>query len=176
MAVVGQTMVRTSPFNLPDGWVVEEVLRRCGGSADKYYYEPGTGRKFRSLIAVERHLAEQTENAPLSMGLAEHTENAPQPMALAEFNENVPLSMAFKLGNHIKNPSSSKKNISRDKVQSSTFTSPPVKINWVLASPGGDSWNPFIGETLVPESVKQQWAQRFMLYINNCNHDAPNSG
>lgn len=28
----------------------------------QYYYEPGSGRKFRSLISVQRHLMEEARN------------------------------------------------------------------------------------------------------------------
>lgn len=56
----------------------------------QYYYEPGTGRKFRSLLSVQRHLAEQNENNTLSQTLAE----------LKEYN--TPLSKAFKTGSNVK--------------------------------------------------------------------------
>ncbi|BFG34212.1 hypothetical protein CerSpe_204860 [Prunus speciosa] len=56
-------MVTTSPFKLPDGWSVEEKRRplsnSCNpGQIDRYYYEPDTGLKFRSLAAVQRYLTE----------------------------------------------------------------------------------------------------------------------
>lgn len=162
MAIVpAKNTTFNSPYKLPDGWVVEEVPRNRGGCIDKYYYEPGTGRKFRSLLSVDRHLAELNENTTLSEALAE----------LREYN--MPLSKAFKIGSHVKNSSSWKTNIPREKVQSSTFNTPPMKINWVIASPGGDSWNPFIGGSLVPESVKQQWSKRFMLSVNDGKYEAP---
>ncbi|KAK6163216.1 hypothetical protein DH2020_000080 [Rehmannia glutinosa] len=141
----------TAPFVLPDGWIVEEVPRRYDRWTSKYYYEPGTGRKFRSLVAVERHLAELEENAPLSK-------------ALEEIQENKPLSKVFKLENLTKN---SKKNNCQENTQASSFIGPPMKVNWVLASPQGDAWNPFISETLVPDAVKEQWNKRFMLFMND---------
>ncbi|KAK1373684.1 hypothetical protein POM88_029877 [Heracleum sosnowskyi] len=143
----------SSPYRLPEGWVVEEVPRNTrgrGGYVDKYYYEPGTGRKFRSLSSVDRHLADRNEHTMLSETLTE----------LREYN--MPMSKAFKIGSHVKSSNSLwKNNIQRDRVQSATFSSPPLKINWVIAGPGGDSWNPFIGGSLVPESVKQQWLAGF---------------
>ncbi|XP_028057904.1 methyl-CpG-binding domain-containing protein 7-like isoform X3 [Camellia sinensis] len=151
LAVVAPTTAAaTSPFILPDGWVVEEVPRSRNGKTDKYYYEPGTGRQFRSLVAVERYLEE--------MG-----------------DENAPLSHVFKLGCHVKN-SGPRKKICREEVKTSTFDSdiPPAKVNWVLADSGGDTWNAFMGESVVPESVTQQWANRFMLSINDNNFAAPN--
>lgn len=54
----------------------------------QYYYEPETGHKFRSLVAVKRFLAEQDEN-----------ENAPLSKTLEEIMENKPLAKVFKLEN-----------------------------------------------------------------------------
>ncbi|KAL8145445.1 hypothetical protein AgCh_003565 [Apium graveolens] len=55
---------------------------------EHYYHEPGTGRKFGSLLSVQRYLAEQNENDTLSETLAE----------LKEYN--MPLSRAFKIGSN----------------------------------------------------------------------------
>ncbi|XP_054813054.1 methyl-CpG-binding domain-containing protein 7 isoform X2 [Prosopis cineraria] len=53
-----------APFRLPDDWIVEERPRSSCTSTrrhvDRYYYEPGTGRKFRSLVSVQKHLMEGT--------------------------------------------------------------------------------------------------------------------
>ncbi|CAN1846997.1 Methyl-CpG-binding domain-containing protein 7 [Linum perenne] len=50
-------------FQLPEGWIVQKRRRRLpsfGGSPvfDKYYIEPHTGRRFRSLPDVHRYLKE----------------------------------------------------------------------------------------------------------------------
>jgi hypothetical protein len=48
-------------LDLPEGWRVEEVVRKGGrtkGHADQYWYSP-EGVKFRSRIAVLKHLAQQ---------------------------------------------------------------------------------------------------------------------
>ncbi|KAL0436547.1 UNVERIFIED_CONTAM: Methyl-CpG-binding domain-containing protein 7 [Sesamum radiatum] len=157
-----QRAAPAAPFVLPDGWIVEEVPRKYDHWTDKYYYEPHTGQKFRSLVAVERYLTELEENEPLSK-------------ALEEIKENKPLSKIFKLENHAKHSSPRKKNISRENTQASSFVSPPLKVNWVLASPRGDAWNPFISEALVPDSVKQQWSNRFMLFMNDGSCDLQSS-
>ncbi|XP_074354549.1 methyl-CpG-binding domain-containing protein 7-like [Apium graveolens] len=164
MAIVpSRNIPFSSPHRLPEGWVVEEVPRNTrGGYVDKYYYEPGTGRKFRSLSSVDRHLADRNE----------HTMFSDTSTELREYN--MPLSKAYKIGSHVKSSNSFwRNNIPREKAQSATFSSPPLKINWVIASPGGDSWNPFIGGSLVPESVKQQWCRRFMV-SNDGRYIAPN--
>ncbi|GFP82355.1 methyl-cpg-binding domain-containing protein 7 [Phtheirospermum japonicum] len=143
-------------FNLPDGWIVEEVPRRYNGWADKYYYEPETGRKFRSLVAVERHLAELDENAPLAK-------------TLEEIKENKPLSKVFKLESLAKVSENYKKKVSEENAhaQASSFIGPPMKVKWVLASPQGDAWNAYVADTLIPEVVKQQWAKRFKHFMND---------
>nr|XP_027087704.1 methyl-CpG-binding domain-containing protein 7-like isoform X1 [Coffea arabica] len=152
-----------SPYDLPDGWVVEEVPRKNDSRTDKYYYEPGSGRKFRSFIGAKRYIAELKEDIPLSAALAE----------IKEMNR--PLSKAFKLGRLVKNSISRKKQCARSKTQTSSCVSVPVKVNWVLASPQGDVWNPFIFNIKIPVSVKQQWNERFRLALNVENHSTPNS-
>lgn len=159
--VTSPTFQSTSPFTLPDGWIVEEVPRKSGDHIDRYYYEPGTGQKFRSLVSVQKHLSELEENAPLSVVLEELREN------------NLPIAKAFKLSTSIKNHGSYdswKKSVLK-KEEGTSFSSPgpPSKINWVIASGGGDTWNAFIGDRMVPDSMKQKWNERFLLAVNNGN-------
>ncbi|KAL1208538.1 Methyl-CpG-binding domain-containing protein 7 [Cardamine amara subsp. amara] len=45
-------------FQLPKGWSVEEVPRKNTYHIDKYYVERRTGKRFRSLVSVERYLKE----------------------------------------------------------------------------------------------------------------------
>ncbi|KAG6433464.1 hypothetical protein SASPL_105078 [Salvia splendens] len=149
-------VVREAPGILPDGWVVEEVPRKYMNWPDKYYYEPETGVKFRSLIAVEAHLAELDEDAPLSK-------------TLEGIMENKPLAQAFKMENH-KTYTRRKKDTTQAKSQASSFIEPPMKVTWVLANAQGDSWNPFISEALVPDAVKNQWTTRFTLFMKDGTH------
>ncbi|KAJ9565363.1 hypothetical protein OSB04_001329 [Centaurea solstitialis] len=127
----------------------------------QYYHEPGTGQRFRSMVAVQKHLEQLEENSPLSVVLEEMRENM------------LPLSKAFKLSNRIKDHgsySSWKQSTSR-KEKISSFADPPSKINWVIAGAGGgaggDAWNAYEDDTLVPDSMKQQWGKTFMMAINN---------
>ncbi|KAH0715825.1 hypothetical protein KY290_008805 [Solanum tuberosum] len=161
-AIVPSTRAGTLPYDLPDGWVIEEVPRTDGSMVDKYYYEPGTGQKFRSRIAAQRYLAQMRENVPLSA-------------TLEELKENKPLSKMFKLYHHAKKSLPCKRNIVTENSDKSSFLSPPAKVNWVLSSPKGDAWNPFIAGTPIPDSVKQQWTKRFMLFMNGENLNAENS-
>ncbi|KAH6766184.1 methyl-CPG-binding domain 7 [Perilla frutescens var. hirtella] len=146
-------VVRAAPSILPDGWIVEEIPRSYMNFTDKYYYEPESGQKFRSLVAIERYLAELNDDDPLSK-------------TLEEIMENKPLAQAFKMENH-KSSAQRKKNASREKSQASSFLNPPMKVTWVLATAQGDSWNPFICEASVPDAVKQQWTNRFMLLMKD---------
>ncbi|PHT98073.1 Methyl-CpG-binding domain-containing protein 6 [Capsicum chinense] len=161
-AIVPSTCAATVPYDLPDGWVIEEVPRRDGSLVDKYYYEPGTGLKFRSRIAAQRYLAEMREDVPLSA-------------SLEELKENKPLSKMFKLHHHARKSPPCTRNIVRENSDKSSFLSPPAKVNWVLSSPRGDAWNPFIAGTPIPDSVKQQWIKRFMLLMNDETLNAENS-
>ncbi|KAL8501698.1 hypothetical protein ACS0TY_020991 [Phlomoides rotata] len=156
--------VRAAPDILPDGWIVEEVPRRYTDWTDKYYYEPETGQKFRSLVAVEKFLAELDEK-----------ENAPLSKTLEEIMENKPLAKVFKLEHHTKSSSPMKKSMSQENARASSFMGPPMKVNWVLASPQGDVWNPFIADTLIPDAVKQQWTSRFMIFMSDGASNFPSS-
>lgn len=143
----------TSEFSLPDGWIMEEVPRRGINHVDRYYYEPGTGKKFRSWSTVQRHLAELQEKSPLLSVLEELRDN----------------------NNNHASYDSPKKSISRNKGDSSSFSNPPSKINWVIGSSSGEKWHAFADDTLVPDSTKQQWGNRFKfrLSINDAgNYDA----
>ncbi|XP_076905813.1 methyl-CpG-binding domain-containing protein 7-like [Bidens hawaiensis] len=149
----------TSRFNLPDGWMVTEVPRKAGDRIDRYFYEPGTGQQFRSLPSVRKHLAElEEDNSPLSVVLEELKEN------------NLPLSKAFKVVTPMKDCGSYdswKKNMSKKEQDFSYSNVPPKKINWVIGRTPKDTWNAFVGDELVPDSVKQQWGKRFMFTIND---------
>ncbi|CAN8301240.1 unnamed protein product [Cochlearia groenlandica] len=45
-------------FRLPKGWTVDEFHRKNSYHIDKYYVEGKTGKRFRSLVSVERYLKE----------------------------------------------------------------------------------------------------------------------
>ncbi|MED6181843.1 methyl-CpG-binding domain-containing protein [Stylosanthes scabra] len=48
------------PFTLPPGWIIERKRRPSNPSqVDKYYHEPGTGKKFRSLVEIQRYLLQK---------------------------------------------------------------------------------------------------------------------
>ncbi|XP_014490300.1 methyl-CpG-binding domain-containing protein 7 isoform X1 [Vigna radiata var. radiata] len=54
----------SSHFKLPEGWIVEEKARPSKPThVDRYYYEPHTRRKFRSLSSVQKYLAQVAQEA-----------------------------------------------------------------------------------------------------------------
>ncbi|XP_024032174.1 methyl-CpG-binding domain-containing protein 7 isoform X2 [Morus notabilis] len=65
MQIIPFTTGCTSDFVLPNGWRIEQKRRDGGsnpGKIDKYYIEPGTGKKFCSVMAVKRHLTNGSTN------------------------------------------------------------------------------------------------------------------
>ncbi|GJT07950.1 pentatricopeptide repeat-containing protein [Tanacetum coccineum] len=79
-------------------------------------------------------------------------------------DNNVPISKAINLASSKKNHAaynSPKKSISRNEGDSSSFSKPPSKINWVIGSSSGEKWHAFADDTLVPDSTKLQWGNRF---------------
>ncbi|XVE79638.1 hypothetical protein DITRI_Ditri14bG0074000 [Diplodiscus trichospermus] len=139
MQIVPNVFSGATPFKLPPGWTVDEKPRsnvRYAGVIDRYYIEPGSGKRFRSMRAVERYLAEMEASAAAS-----------EPS---------------------RTPGSLKKRKSGEELDPMLdFTSPPAKVKWVLGVPGGNLWNQFMGESMVPENVQQTWSEMFILSIQD---------
>ncbi|XP_019186584.1 PREDICTED: methyl-CpG-binding domain-containing protein 6-like [Ipomoea nil] len=133
--------LQTPPFNLPADWGVDEVARSDGSKSDKYYLEPGTGRRFRSLRDVERHLNGETVSRRRKSSELISPNNRPGGEILT----------------------------SREECLESP---PPSKVNWALANPQGDAWNPSIGDTLISDAVKREWRKRFVSAINNAEESS----
>ncbi|KAK7830813.1 methyl-CpG-binding domain-containing protein 7 [Quercus suber] len=158
MQIVVRTIKSTSHFKLPDDWVIEEKPRsnaNYAGTIDKYYIEPGTGQRFRSLVAVERYLTQANENTatPKALKRGDQTSHycglrkkkiSSDIYSLdvlskdLEDEEDTVTLKALKLSS---SSTPSKKTASGKKNNSSkgigTSASPPEKINWVLSGPGG---------------------------------------
>ncbi|XP_050367669.1 methyl-CpG-binding domain-containing protein 7-like isoform X2 [Argentina anserina] len=66
MQITRHTSKCSPDFVLPDGWKIEEKPRMNTRSShsDRYYIEPGSGKRFRSLVAVERYLTEENDHTP----------------------------------------------------------------------------------------------------------------
>ncbi|XP_031101787.1 methyl-CpG-binding domain-containing protein 7-like [Ipomoea triloba] len=129
--------LQTPPFSLPGDWGVHDVPRSDGSKSDKYYLEPGTGKKLRSLREVERYLNGETVSR-----------RRKSRVVIAS------------------NRPSSGISTSREERLASP---PPSKVNWALASPQGDAWNPSIGETLISDAEKQEWRKGFVSALNMNN-------
>lgn len=124
-------------------------------------------------MSLSEALEELNENRPLSkMFKMQHTTvSIASTKTHAELTENNPSKMFESCNKHYlfllpvpQNSASQKRKTTRE---DSSPVRPPPKVNWVLASPKGDEWNPFIGDTLVSDSVKQQWSNRFAMFMNN---------
>lgn len=69
---------------------------------------------------------------------------------------------------HANNSVCSEKDVSSEDANASILNvaSPPTKVKWVLGGPGGNGWNALMNESVVPESVKQEWSKLFVFSIN----------
>ncbi|KAL4610424.1 hypothetical protein ACB092_08G048800 [Castanea dentata] len=190
MQIVVHTMKSTSHFKLPDDWVIEEKPRsnaNYAGIVDKYYIEPGTGQRFRSLVAVERYLTQANENTatPKALKPGDQTshycglrkKNISSDIhsldVVSEDLEDEEDTVTLKALKLYNSSTPSKKTASRKKNNSSkgvsTSASPPEKINWVLSGPGGLIWSAFMDESIVPESEKQKWSETFITTFQDRN-------
>lgn len=69
---------------------------------------------------------------------------------------------------HAKNSVCCEKDVLTKGANASTLNiaSPPAKVKWVLGGPGGNVWNALMNESVVPDSVKQEWSEIFVFSIN----------
>ncbi|KAB1996933.1 hypothetical protein ERO13_D13G232900v2 [Gossypium hirsutum] len=129
---------------LPPGWLIEDRVRTSGATAglvDKYYVDPTSGRKFRSKKEVLYFL-----------------ENGSPPPKRKKGTE-LPGSEVPSTGN---SPGQKqKKSAKKQKPLNFDFINVPEKVDWFLTDACSDSWTPFLGNDLVSESTKQDWAAAF---------------
>ncbi|KAL6195647.1 hypothetical protein ACLB2K_031265 [Fragaria x ananassa] len=186
---------RCSPsFGLPDGWKIEKKPRinTTYSDSDKYYIEPGTGRRFRSLVAVERYLAEENEHTPLQ-ALIPANKLTVSSGSSGQKKKIQSGKIVSKNSSH-SNDCNSTLNASRLNTYSSPaehFSSPQKEfppensrtshlnsssrptIKWVLVDRGGNEWNPFMDDSMVADSVKQKWSEIFKSTIYGENIKPP---
>ncbi|XP_021716214.1 methyl-CpG-binding domain-containing protein 7-like [Chenopodium quinoa] len=157
--IVPETFQPKSSSILPDGWIVEEIPRKCGTRCDRYYIEPRNGQRFRSVPEVQKYLASHKYSSK---------------------------SKALTLKNHStapRSPAPRKKNTSLKTFKTSMFrtfrtsiidlTNPPEKINWVYSGDGTDNWSPLVEECMLPDYIKEQWEETFLLGMNGWKHRVP---
>ncbi|GLT43320.1 hypothetical protein SLA2020_172800 [Shorea laevis] len=130
---------------LPSGWIVEDRVRTSGataGTVDKYYFDPTSGRRFRSKKEVLKFIG--TGNSPNKKKGLENSDAG---------KDSPPESSAGK--KRMKNPDTKAETFNFD------FYDVPEKISWVLTDASRDCWTPFIGDEKVAESDTQEWAAAF---------------
>ncbi|XP_050140976.1 methyl-CpG-binding domain-containing protein 5-like [Malus sylvestris] len=130
---------------LPPGWSVQEKVRSSGltaGSTDRYYFDPVSGRRFRSKIEVLRFLETGTTKKA-------KTENASADKTSVEGS-----------GSQKQKKSSTKP---KNSALNFDYTDVPEKVEWALTDSSGQSWTPFIDNKKVPESTSKEWAAAFAL-------------
>ncbi|XP_010535494.1 PREDICTED: methyl-CpG-binding domain-containing protein 6 [Tarenaya hassleriana] len=134
---------------LPPDWRVEDRVRTSGataGSVDRYYYEPVTGRKFRSKTEVLYYL----EHGTLKKSAKKSDNVDGQP-------------------DHSEGQGSGKQNRTAKKAKETPFNFdfliPPEEITWVLTNDPGDEarWTPFMGDGKVPEPLTRDWKTAFSM-------------
>ncbi|XP_010535533.1 PREDICTED: methyl-CpG-binding domain-containing protein 7 isoform X2 [Tarenaya hassleriana] len=141
-----RTVEYASPdFSLPDGWLIKAIPRRNSTIVDKYYIEPETGTRFRSLISVERYLK--------SMGnSSDEPQVEPLTVNVVPFGDHSPLVMN-------RNDTDLRDNV--------THQNRPEKVKWVLTGPGGNMFRPYINGSAVSGSVRDQWSEAFVSLIQD---------
>ncbi|KAL0784944.1 hypothetical protein Bca101_001189 [Brassica carinata] len=141
---------RSAPLDswLPDGWRVEDKVRTSGataGSVDKYYYEPVTGRRFRSRTEVLYYLEHGTTPKKGSKKAdfnPDHLEGQGRNKSSRKAKEQPP-------------PPPPPRPLNFD------FENAPEKVSWSMANSGDEAWSPFLGEDKVQDSVRLDWCAAF---------------
>ncbi|CAH2069430.1 unnamed protein product [Thlaspi arvense] len=112
------------------------------GIESLYYFEPITGRKFRSRTEVLYYLehgtssrgSKKAESTDLS---SDHFEGQGSKRASRKAKEPPPPPLNFDFGN------------------------PPEKVSWCMSSTGEEAWTPFVGDDKVQDSVRRDWCTAF---------------
>lgn len=53
------------------------------------------------------------------------------------------------------------------------LTNPPEMVSWAFSGDGKDDWSPLVEEYMLPDHVKEQWAETFLLGMNNWKRPVP---
>uniref|UniRef100_A0A7C9EHX5 MBD domain-containing protein n=1 Tax=Opuntia streptacantha TaxID=393608 RepID=A0A7C9EHX5_OPUST len=171
----------------------------------QYYYEPGTGRQFRSLVSIKRYLNGEEETLPrkkprnclvpyqnfgsfrrvvydgkyyIEPVAGQKFRSVPEVQRYLQGEKCRSARRALVFSNHARAPRSSstrKKNKSIKMLKDAIvdLTNPPEKINWVFSGDGRDSWSPLVEECMIPDYVKEQWSETFLLGMNGWKQRVP---
>nr|VDD32717.1 unnamed protein product [Brassica oleracea] len=150
-----QTRKRAAPGDsnwLPPGWRVEDKVRTSGataGSVDKYYYEPITGRKFRSRTEVLYYLEHGTSK-----------KGSKKPDNTDSTSDHVEGQGSNKSSRKAKEPTPPPR--PRSPPLKFDFENPPEKVSWSSANAGEEQgWTPFVGDDKVQDSLRREWCTAF---------------
>ncbi|KAJ4978355.1 hypothetical protein NE237_009135 [Protea cynaroides] len=144
-------MVETSPKTpdwLPPGWLMENRIRTTGvtaGLKDRYFYDPVSGRQFRSKKEVLCFIETGSSGRYRSGSKKSNTD------------ANI---MALESSGGDRQNGSNLKG-KRSNASRFNFNNRPSKVRWVLTDSANGLWTPFIGDESLPESSKQEWATAF---------------
>ncbi|KAE8727685.1 Detected protein of confused Function [Hibiscus syriacus] len=133
---------------LPPGWLVEDRVRSSGATAglvDRYYFEPSSGRRFRSKKEVLYFLETGSPQPKRKKG--------------SEASSSEGLSSGNSSGNK------QKKSTKKPKPLNFDFANVPEKVDWLMTDACADYWTAFIGNEVVPQSTRQDWAAVFSSLI-----------
>ncbi|KAK4254977.1 hypothetical protein QN277_008044 [Acacia crassicarpa] len=176
-----QTRGSALSYGLPDNWIVEEKPREDVGIIDRTYIEPGTGRRFRSLLAAQRYLGEDNGFTATAKPLLKHGSEKQRPSGencsagVAGEDEIYvqSLKLVVKSKNYKKSGSPKKIGLNKgSKASMIDLSCPKERVKWVLSG-NGCFWTPFMNGSKVPESVKQKWSDAFVSYIQDGGANEP---
>ncbi|CAN1847000.1 Methyl-CpG-binding domain-containing protein 7 [Linum perenne] len=169
MQTVPSAFKSGSQFNLPCDWLVELRPRSDGSRLDRYYIEPGTGRKFRSLVAAQKQVEEAEE---LRTGLKAST-----PMVYTTRNEVTGKVKKFKrladvgetstLTQHGHSSNESLVDIEETRTVKPSHCRSATRIKWVFNGQCDNMWSPSIDGSPVPESEVRGWSEAFVLSMDS---------
>ncbi|XP_016483756.1 methyl-CpG-binding domain-containing protein 5 [Nicotiana tabacum] len=126
------------PSWLPENWKIEMRVRTSGataGSTDRYFFEPVSGRKFRSKVEVLYFLETGGKRKKGNTG-----------------NEATPSETS-------KSQKQKKGGSKTQKITSFYFDSgnPPHSVCWVQTDGFADTWAPSCNGGMIPERRRQEW-------------------
>ncbi|PHT69069.1 hypothetical protein T459_28556 [Capsicum annuum] len=143
------------PSWLPEDWKFEPKVRTNGASAgavENYYYEPVSGKRFRSKPDV-LHFLETGGRCKRSTGgdaTPSETPNSKKQKKSSSMKEEKKTTSSY-----------------------SDSLNPPQSVCWVLMDSAAETLTPFIHGKMIPEGQKQEWDAVFSTVSQrNANRDA----
>ncbi|CAA7032160.1 unnamed protein product [Microthlaspi erraticum] len=183
-------------FRLPKGWSVEGIPRKHSSQIDKYYVERKTGKRFRSLVSAERYLNDTKQRADQELMRLQQHRGVSKDFSLPDgwIVEEKPRRNSSHIDRSYIEPGTGKKlrslaeverylkaggngsveqislamNMNDTRFQSKVIDpTPPKKVKWVLAGPGGNMFSAHVNGLDVSSSVKQTWTEAFVSLIRD---------